>query len=89
MPTRAQIGKVFIVGATDERGPNALGWEMHDSVISAVDAAKKWLAQPDAQVTYFRAPPAGYVKVKLPKSEEREEKAAADERGRPQAAASA
>lgn len=58
-----KVGKVFVVGATDPRGPNALKWEMHGTVVEAVSAAKEWLGKPDAQVTYLRAPPVGYAKV--------------------------
>lgn len=28
-----RIGKVFVVGAEDERGPRGLGWQMTDSVV--------------------------------------------------------
>lgn len=58
-----KVGKVVVVGAKDERGPRALHWDMYSSVVDAVDAAKQWLGKPDAQVTYLRAPPVGYVQV--------------------------
>ena len=38
-----KVGKVFLVGAEDARGPDVLGWERHDTVVSAVAAAKEWL----------------------------------------------
>lgn len=61
-----KVGKVYVVGATDSRGPNILKWEMSDSVLDAVERAKRHLGKPDAQVTYWCAPPIGYARVKVP-----------------------
>lgn len=58
-----KVGKVYVVGAQDARGPNALKWDMCSTVVDAVAAAKEWLGKPDAQVTYLRAPPVGYAEV--------------------------
>lgn len=32
-----KVGKVYVVGAEDDRGPKGLKWEMSDSLIDAVD----------------------------------------------------
>lgn len=32
-----QIGKVFVVGGTDPRGPEVLRWEMAPSILDAVE----------------------------------------------------
>lgn len=69
-----KVGKVFVVGAKDARGPDVLGWERHDSVVSAVRAAKEWLRgrgtkEPDA--TFWQCPPVGYARVSVGSEEER------------------
>ena len=68
-----KVGKVFVVGAEDARGPDVLGWERHDSVVSAVRAAKAWLRgrgtkEPDA--TFWQCPPVGYARVSVGSEEE-------------------
>ena len=69
-----KVGKVFLVGAEDARGPDVLGWERHDTVVSAVAAAKEWLKgrgakEPDA--TFWQCPPVGYARVAVGSEEER------------------
>ncbi|MCC7264811.1 MAG: hypothetical protein IT369_20020, partial [Candidatus Latescibacteria bacterium] len=60
-----QAGKVYAVGCgSDRRGARLLGWECADTVMDAVDAARKHLNNPAASVTYFRCPPVGYLRVK-------------------------
>lgn len=56
-------------GASDPRGPAGLRWEMSNSVVDAVAAARQWLGKADASVTYWRAPPIGYARVKLSEKE--------------------
>lgn len=73
-----KVGKVFVVGATDPRGPSALNWEMCDSVVEAVERAKKHLGQPDAQVTFWCSPPVGYARVRLPGETEEDLRAEAE-----------
>eukprot|EP00897_Mesotaenium_endlicherianum_P008575 jgi/Mesen1/7746/ME000407S06961 len=58
------VGKVFVVGATDPRGPEVLRWEMAPSIIDAVRRAREFLGKPKASVTYQRSPPIGYVRVR-------------------------
>eukprot|EP00898_Chlorokybus_atmophyticus_P001013 jgi/Chlat1/1912/Chrsp149S08697 len=58
------VSKVIVVGAQDSRGPNILRWDMADDVIDAVAQARRHLKNPDATVTYLRAPPLVYVRVK-------------------------
>eukprot|EP01025_Chloroclados_australasicus_P022459 TRINITY_DN23133_c0_g2_i1.p1 TRINITY_DN23133_c0_g2~~TRINITY_DN23133_c0_g2_i1.p1 ORF type:complete len:582 (-),score=54.49 TRINITY_DN23133_c0_g2_i1:240-1985(-) len=58
-----KIGKVFVVGATDSRGPQTLGWTECGSVVEAVEKAKEWLGNKDATVSYMRSPPVGYVEI--------------------------
>lgn len=59
-----KVGKVFIVGAEDPRGPNALHWEMASDLKEAVRRAKAFLGKPDADVTFWASPPLGYARVK-------------------------
>eukprot|EP00850_Spirogloea_muscicola_P010013 SM000057S18443 [mRNA] locus=s57:616797:622218:- [translate_table: standard] len=58
-----KIGKVFVVGATDPRGPEILRWQTCPSVIDAVKKAREFLNKEDATVSYFRCPPVGYLRV--------------------------
>ena len=59
-----KVGKVFVSGAKDRRGPEGLGWETKGSVVEAVEAAREFLGDPDAKATYLRAPPIGYLRVR-------------------------
>eukprot|EP00899_Mesostigma_viride_P020638 jgi/Mesvir1/28576/Mv00991-RA.1 len=59
-----KTGKVYVVGAKDPRGPNILRWTMKDSIMEAVEDAKKFLNNPNANVTYWNCPPIGYARVK-------------------------
>ncbi|CAI7802729.1 unnamed protein product [Closterium sp. NIES-54] len=58
-----KVGKVYVVGAVDPRGPAVLRWEMADSIQDAVDQARLFLGNSKAEVTYLRCPPVGYVRV--------------------------
>ena len=58
-----KVGKVFVVGAEDTRGPDALGWERKNSVKEAVAAAREWMGVENAEATFWQAPPVGYVRV--------------------------
>eukprot|EP01023_Acetabularia_acetabulum_P062699 TRINITY_DN7754_c0_g2_i2.p3 TRINITY_DN7754_c0_g2~~TRINITY_DN7754_c0_g2_i2.p3 ORF type:complete len:124 (+),score=37.55 TRINITY_DN7754_c0_g2_i2:166-537(+) len=58
-----KVGKVFVVGAEDSRGPDTLGWGQASSVVDAVKQAKKWLKNENAEVTCWHAPPVGYAEV--------------------------
>lgn len=62
----SKVGKVFVVGAEDSRGPDVLKWDMKDSVKEAVEAAKEFLGDPGAKATFWQCPPVGYARVKLP-----------------------
>lgn len=66
-----KVGKVFVVGATDDRGPDALGWEKKNSVKEAVAAAREWMGDPDATATFWQAPPVGYARVSVGSEQER------------------
>lgn len=60
-----QAGRIYAVGCgADRRGARLLGWECADSVVEAVAAARGFLADPAARVSYFRCPPVGYLRVK-------------------------
>ena len=74
-----KVGKVFVVGAEDDRGPSALGWEKCDSVTEAVAAARAWLGDPDAEATFWQCPPVGYARVSVEDERERARIAAAAE----------
>ena len=74
-----KVGKVFVVGAEDDRGPSALGWEKCDSVTEAVAAARAWLGDPDAETTFWQCPPVGYARVSVEDERERARIAAAAE----------
>lgn len=74
-----KVGKVFVVGAEDDRGPSALGWEKCDSVVEAVAAARAWLGDPDAEATFWQCPPVGYARVAVEDERERARIAAAAE----------
>ncbi|CAI5981179.1 unnamed protein product [Closterium sp. NIES-64] len=58
-----KVGKVYVVGAKDPRGPAVLRWEMADTIQDAVDQARVFLGNSKAAVTYLRCPPVGYVRV--------------------------
>ncbi|CAI7798746.1 unnamed protein product [Closterium sp. NIES-53] len=58
-----KVGKVYVVGAKDPRGPAVLCWEMADTTQDAVDQAQVFLGNSKAAVTYLRCPPVGYVRV--------------------------
>jgi lactate racemase len=73
-----KVGKVFVVGATDDRGPNALGWEKCDSVVEAVAAARAWLDNPDAKATFWQCPPVGYARVAVAGGERERARIAAE-----------
>ena len=66
-----KVGKVFVVGAEDDRGPSALGWEKCDSVTRAVAAAREWLDDPNAKATFWQCPPVGYARVAVGSARER------------------
>ena len=61
-----KVGKVYVVGATDPRGPDVLGWERCRSVVEAVEKATAWnqargVAHPHG--TIWGCPPVGYARV--------------------------
>jgi len=60
-----KVGRVFVVGATDPRGPKGLGWETCDSVVEAVAKAREWLGDKNASATFWSCPPVGYARVKV------------------------
>ena len=66
-----KVGKVFVVGAEDDRGPSALGWDKCDSVTQAVAAAREWLDDPNAKATFWQCPPVGYARVAVASERER------------------
>ena len=66
-----KVGKVFVVGAEDERGPDVLGWERKSSVKEAVAAARDWLDDQDASATFWQCPPVGYARVSVGSEAER------------------
>lgn len=60
-----QVSKVFAVGCGGQnRGAQILGWECCATIAQAVEAARRHLGKPDAEATYFRCPPVGYVRVR-------------------------
>ena len=66
-----KVGKVFVVGAEDERGPDVLGWERKSSVKEAVAAARAWLDDQDASAIFWQCPPVGYARVSVGSETER------------------
>eukprot|EP00793_Prasinoderma_coloniale_P000380 PRCOL_00005364-RA len=54
------VSKVFCVGAKDRRGADVLKWECKDSVVDAVAAARDFLGDEKASVTYLQVPPVTY-----------------------------
>ena len=56
-------GKVIVVNPADLRGPEILGWQVAPSIMDALAAARQWLANSEATVSYLRCPPVTYLKV--------------------------
>ena len=84
-----KVGKVFVVGAEDKRGPDALGWERCDSVVDAVAKARAFLDDPEAKATFWQCPPVGYARVAATSEAERRQIADASACPKERAAAEA
>lgn len=63
-----KVGRVFVVGARDPRGPEVLGWEQCETVVEAVEKARAYLKDKEASCTLWGCPPVGYARVRTPEA---------------------